>query len=101
MPSGELSVVPCILINHSVDGVVHLVCFKDERPQFHLLNRINKDVQFREVSGKVNVAVKAGGSTFYTCSYVEDAYPYIQEDNDRNRITFSEANASSDATGNN
>ena len=101
LPSGELSVVPCILINHSVDGVVHLVCFKDERPQFHLLNRINKDVQFREVSGKVNVAVKAGGSTFYTCSYVEDAYPYVQEDNDRNRITFSEANASSDATGNN
>ena len=101
LPSGELSVVPCILINHSVDGVVHLVCFKDERPQFHLVNKINKDVQFREVSGKFNVAVKAGGSTFYTCSYVEDAYPYIQEDHDRNRITFSEANTSSDATGNN
>ena len=91
LPVGDLSSLPCILISYRLQGQIHLVCLKDERPQFRLVNRISQDVYFREQSGKLCMLLKSGGSTFHTCSYIEESYPYTQEDHEKNRIIFGKA----------
>ena len=82
------SALPCILTSYRLEGQVYVVIFKDERPQFKLTNGLDVDIKFKEVTG-LPYYLDKGSETFYTCKYVEDGYPLVEEDPENNRIHFS------------
>ena len=88
----DLSGYPCLLINHSLEGQVHVVLLQDERPQFRIQNKLLEAVEFGEAAGCPEY-LRTEEHTFYTCRYIQDGYPYVVEDHEKNRIAFRRVNS--------
>jgi hypothetical protein len=67
---------------------VYVVFAADDWPQLCIENRLEVGVVCREESGGVAVVVQPGEAVYHTMKWVEEGFPYVEQEAGRNVLLF-------------